>query len=125
MRTVVREIKVFKFSELSEDGKEHAKENDRSNCGYSWRGEALKSIKALTEHFGGKVVDYSVDWFGGSYSSMKFGMPDMEREEIIERLGQLGTFDPESLRGHGDCKLTGFCHESESIKIAAQWLSGQ
>jgi hypothetical protein len=43
-------------------------------------------------------------------------MPDdMSSEEISERLASLGTYDPETLKGHGDCVLTGYVHDENAI----------
>lgn len=60
MRT--KEIKVYRFSELNDEAKEHAKQEHASACGYSWSAEALDSLKALARHFGGELSDWSIDW---------------------------------------------------------------
>jgi len=110
-----RTYTVYEFSELSEDAKQNAKNKHAELFGYSWGTEALESIGKLAEHFGGKVTRYSIDWFRGSHSSMLFEMPEMEPEEISARLAKLGTFDPETLKGHGDCALTGYSADEDAI----------
>jgi hypothetical protein len=43
-------------------------------------------------------------------------MPDnMERAEIAELLGQLGSFNASTLQGDGECKLTGVCCDEDAI----------
>lgn len=115
MRTAT--IQILKFSELSANAKQRAKDDYANNHGYSWEDEALDSMKKLAEHFGGTVRNnYSIDWFGTTRSWMYFDMPDdMEPEEIRRRLDQLGTYDAETLKGHGDCALTGVCHDEDAI----------
>lgn len=114
MRT--KTINVYSFAELSDKAKERAKQSYAADCGYRWADEALKSMNALAEHFGGAVKDWSIDFFASSYSSMDFDMPDdMTAKEIRARLRELGTYDSKTLRGHGDCKLTGFCIDEDAV----------
>jgi hypothetical protein len=110
-----RTYQVFKFSELSKQGKERAKADYAADIGYSWADEALASIEALAAHFGGKVSRYSIDWFDSSPSSMSFDMPEMEKDEIERRLRELGDFNAKTLKGSGDCVLTGVCHDEDAI----------
>lgn len=117
MRKVIQKFNVYRFSELSDDAKEKAKQWYQG-CGdaYIWGDDALESIKALAKHFGGKLKSYEIDWFDSvPCSPPKFEMPEMEREEIEELLGQLGSYDHKTLRGHGDCKLTSFCADEDAI----------
>lgn len=123
MRTKTVTFNVYKFSELSEKAKSRAKYDHFASVGYSWDNEAMGSIKALAAHFNGKVSDWQIDWWENSYSSMKFDMPDMEfamePEEQIpfieKRLAALGDYDPETLKGTGECKLTGVCFDEDAI----------
>lgn len=113
MRTM--EIKVYQFNELSEKAKDTAKQNYKNIFGYAWSQEAIDSLDALAKRFGAKLKDYAIDWFNGSYSSAEFDAPEMEREEIAAILKTLGSYDPITLQGHGDCKLTGFCMDESAI----------
>ena len=112
MRT--KQIRVYRFAELSDEAKERAKQEYASACGYSWSTEALDSLKALARHFGGELSDWSIDWFGGP-SSASFDMPEMDRDEIAAELAKLGEYNPETLKGIGDCKLTGYCADESAI----------
>ena len=115
MRTITKTVKLFKFCELSEVGKDKAK-MDMAIMGYSWADEALESIQELAKHFGGRVKNYSIDWFKSSCSSMSFDMPeDMTKTEIRKRLRDLGKYNRKTGRGLGECKLTGFCMDEDAI----------
>lgn len=109
------EVDVFKFSELSDEAKQRAKIDHESACGYSWSEEAMDSIKALAAHFGGRMSDWEVDWSNSSYSSATFDMPEMSAKDIRKLLGELGSFNRKTLKGKGDCKLTGFCMDEDAI----------
>lgn len=119
-------IKVYTFDELSPAAKQRAKDRYASGNGYICAGDAMNSLRALANHFGGKLANYEIDWFDGSYSSTKFDMPELEPEEITERLGDLGDFNPETLKGHGDCKLTGYCADEDAIDgVRIAWNEGE
>lgn len=114
MKTITRSINVYSFSELSEKAKQHAKDH-AARHGYAFAEDALASLKALAEHFGGSLSNWDVDFFNNSHSFAHFGMPEMEPEEIANQLDALGTFNPETLKGHGDCVLTGYCADEDAI----------
>ena len=114
--TVNTRIKTYTFDELDEKAKEKAKYDAMADIGYAWSYEAIESLKKMAEHFGGKVRNYSINFFNSSYSSAKFDMPeDMEPHEIMAKLDELGTYNSETLQGHGDCKLTGYCGDESVI----------
>ena len=83
--------------------------------GYSWGKEALGSLKALAQYFGGRLSDWSIDWSDYNRSSAEFAMPDLDHEEIAGLLAELGAYHPDTLRGLGDCKLTGYCADEDAI----------
>lgn len=114
MRTI--ELKVYKFSELSEKAKDKAMQDFASTEGFVWAEDYKLSLDRLAKHFGGAMVDYNLDFFSGKYTSYAiFEMPDMSQEEIAEKLTELGAYNPETLKGLGDCKLTGFCADESAI----------
>ncbi len=113
MKTV--EIKVYRFDELSDEAKEKAKYDYKSVWGYAWADEAIASLKAMAEAFGAKLRDYEVDFFNSSHSGAKFDAPNLSRCEIKKILAGLGSYDPKTLQGHGDCKLTGFCMDEDAL----------
>lgn len=123
MHTV--EIGVYSFEELSEEAKDRVRENWKSIDGYNDHDEAMESLKHLAKHFGGELKDWEIDWFDGSYSHATFEMPDdMEYDQVAQRLGALGTFNPETGCGHGDCELTGYCHDEWAIDGFRQhWIA--
>lgn len=119
---------AYRFSELNPEAKEVAKNNHQCRNSYLFSDEAMASIKALAEHFGGKIKDYSIDWSGDAApSSMDFEMPEeMEPDEIKRRLDALGSFNPETLRGHGDCVLTGYCADEDAIDgLRKAYMAGE
>lgn len=109
-----KQITVYSFDELSDTAKEHARQQ-YAQLGYNWADESLDSLKALAKHFGGKLSNWSIDFFNSSPSSATFEMPEMEVEEIKSLLDELGSFNPDTLRGNGDCKLTGYCADEAAI----------
>lgn len=131
MRTI--ETKVYTYGELSESARETARQNYAAEVGFISADEALASLRALAEHFGGKLTDYSIDFFNTSHSTARFDMPDFEGEHedgpdaMIEELAsQLGEYNPETLRGLGDCVLTGVCHDEDAIDgFRALYMTGE
>jgi hypothetical protein len=116
MRKIVKEIVLYRFSELSEKAKDVARQKEAALFGYPASDEALNSIHALAIHFGGRMYGYEIDWFGCSYSSAKFDVPDdMEHDEIASRLAVLGDYNKETLHGNGECRLTGWCYDEDAI----------
>lgn len=108
-------VKVYKFEELSDGAKEKAKQDYAAAFGFGYSDEAFASLKKLAEHFGGKLENYEVDFFAATYSQAHFDMPEMSRCEIRKRLKNLGPFDPKTLKGLGECKLTGCCTDEYGI----------
>lgn len=126
MKTITETFPIYRFSELSESAKQRAKDEHANLFGYAWADDSLMSIQALAKYFGGKLSDYSIDYFNASYSSLSFKMPEMEAEAIEAGLSQLGSFDPETLKGLGDCVLTGFCMDESAIDgFRAAWNDGE
>ena len=125
MKTI--ETTVYEFAELSDSAKDRARDWWRNaQTEYSWAGEAMASIKALAAHFSGKMSDWQIDWFNSSRSSASFSMPEMEAGEIESRMVDLGGFDSKTLRGQGDCKLTGYCADENAIDgFRKAWHAGE
>jgi hypothetical protein len=113
MRTAT--INIYTFGELSAKAKDRAKYDYQANMGYTSADEGWASLEGLVKHFDGRIADYSIDYFATSHSFARFDMPEMERDEIADRLADLGTFNAETLKGHGDCKLTGYCIDEDAI----------
>jgi hypothetical protein len=110
------EITAYRFPELSSRAKERVKAEHANVWGYSWSNEAMESLKALAKHFGGEMTDWSVDYFGGP-SSVTFRMPECDDDALVlgAKIMELGSFNPDTLKGHGDCKLTGVCFDEDAI----------
>lgn len=107
---------IYRFHELSETAKECAKIDEQSRGEWFRLDEFLDSLNKLAEHFGGCVTGYEIDCSNScSPSTASFEMPDMDREEIARRLEELGSYNPETLRGNGDCRLTGVCTDEDAI----------
>lgn len=131
MRTV--ETAVYSYDELAETARTAARQQYAAEVGFTSADEALASLRALAEHFGGTLADYEIDFFNGSHSTARFDMPDFEFEHedgaaaVIEELAsQLGEYNPETLRGLGDCVLTGVCHDEDAIDgFRALYMTGE
>jgi hypothetical protein len=134
-------IKVYKFSELSDKAKARVKYDHQVHGDDIDTDAYLASIKALAAHFGAKVKDYEIDWSGGAAPSlMSFEVP--ERESVVDvpddvdgndeaaydaaldkaweawlkgKLDELGQYNPETLKGVGECKLTGYGYDDDAI----------
>lgn len=105
---------VYEFLELSEATRQRVKDRHAANNNYANAAEALESLRLLAEHFDGVLVAWEIDWGGGS-GEADFEMPEMSRREIGRRLNGLGTYDKKTLKGHGDCALTGVCTDEDAI----------
>lgn len=124
-------IKVYKFDELSDQAKEHA--IDKYNQGeYFWGDDAMASLKAFLNHFNCNLKDWSIDFLEPYRNNIKIAYPDPEEDEalyedeILDLLNQLGSYDPETLRGNGDCKLTGYCMDESLIDgFRKAWFGGE
>lgn len=114
MRTI--ETKIFKFNELAAEGKERALENYRNSESFTFEEEYIGSIRELANRFGGRVKNYEIDFSGGfCHSSMEFDMPEMEEHEINGIFETLGQYNADTLKGLGDCVLTGYCTDEDAI----------
>lgn len=116
-------ITVYEFKELSDKAKDRARNSYVETFGYSGDSDALNSLKALAENFDGKIATYSIDWLDSSPSYAKFDMPDEDDHEdedaylewLKGKIDALGSYDPETLKGKGDCVLTGYCMDEDAI----------
>lgn len=65
METV--ELTVFEFDELDEAAKERARAWYRNGLEYPWFSESIDSIRAFADHFGSRVLDWSIGERGRDY----------------------------------------------------------
>jgi hypothetical protein len=117
-RTVIQQFDVYRFDELTPQAKDRAREwHQRAGDAYVWAHEALDSLKAFAQHFGARLTNWQIDWANSSPSRAEFTTPydDPTPEELAEQLDALGTYNPETLRGLGECKLTGYCTDENAI----------
>lgn len=113
MRTTT--IPIYKFNELPRAAKDRAKHDYGALHGYVSSGEAFKSLTELAKHFGGTLANYWVDFFATSHSSATFDMGELPQKEVKRRLDLLGSYNKTTLKGNGDCKLTGYCLDEDAI----------
>ena len=114
MRIITTTNKIYKFLELSRKAKNEVKQFYKEQFGYSWKFETIHTIKELIKRFDGSFTDSYIN-NDNLNITVKFSMPDMTSSEIDRRLAKLGTFDSVTLRGHGDCVLTGYFMDEEAI----------
>lgn len=111
-----RTYQAYTWAELSPSAKDRARQAAQEDMGYPWAEDALASLKALAQHFGGEMADYSIDWFNSSYSSADFSMPEEWTEKDIRAaLKTLGGYNRKTLKGNGECVLTGVCCDEDAI----------
>ena len=125
-RKIITEKMVYKFEELSESAKEKALEDYFTDFEYFDGEEVIGGLKKLADALGGRMVDYSIDWYETYRTNVKFDMPELlieydpenddpankeeaeyNKKEFEKTLESLGAYDPKTLKGDGDCKLTG------------------
>jgi hypothetical protein len=128
MKTITKTETVYEFNELSDAAKDRARELLCRE--YSWADEAMESIEAFAQHFNCYVSDSTIYFDGSMPSSCEFSHANCTRildtEEIWRRLKELGSFDPKTLMGSGDCKLTGYCMDESAIDgFRKAWFSGE
>jgi len=113
----MREIKtkVYRYNELSDNAKEIARQSYAAIYGYLHEEEAIASIKALAKHFQGEVVEFDIYFSGGSHSSMQFDMLNLSSKDIQRLLDELGDYNKDTLKGLGECKLTGMGYDEDAI----------
>lgn len=124
---ITKTITLYSFDELTEKAKNRAREDYATNDGYLWADDALKSLSALAEKFGGKLVNYSITWDNSSPSRALFDMPDdMTESETADVLRTLGGYNKRTGRGNGDCVLTGYCMDEDAIDgLRAAFRAGE
>jgi hypothetical protein len=113
-----RNINVYTFAELSPEVKGQVRDHYEIILGGScWDVgyEYISSLKALAQFFDGQIRNYNLDWSGSSHSYVEFDMPEMEEKEILRRIKELGSYNKHTLKGKGDCKLTGVCYDEDAI----------
>lgn len=116
MRTETITRNIYEFHELSPEAKQKAKDDHDACCGYTWGKEAEASITALGQHFGATMSEWVFDYTNGHRSYVHWDNTDtLTIREVTERLGQLGSYDPQTLKGTGECKLTGYCMDEPAI----------
>ncbi len=117
MRQETTTRNIYKFTELTDDAKANAKQEFSTHDDFPQGQEARESLEKLAEHFGCNLIDYEIDYTASSYSSAKFMTPDdgMNENELRALLTGLGTYNKETLRGNGDCVLTGVCYDEDCI----------
>lgn len=122
-------ITLYRFSELLSGAKERARDEAQSVFGYPWADDALASLRAFAEWFDYRLSDYNVDFFNCSYSSAKFesaGDDELTADDVEGRLVALGSYNPETLRGDGQCELTGYCSDEDAIDgFRIAWHAGE
>ena len=117
MRTIT--TTVYTFEELTEDAKEQALQhwNENGAQEYFWGEDALNSLKAGIEHFNCTLSNYSIDFLESNRSSVKIDTPyhEPDEDELDELIESSGSYNPETFKGLGDCKLTGYCMDEDFL----------
>lgn len=124
MKTITKTETVYEFNELSDAAKDRARELLCSE--YSWADEAMESLEAFARHFDSKLTDRQINFACAARSTADFSCSDLDTDEIWRRLKELGSFDPKTLIGSGECKLTGYCMDESAIDgFRKAWFSGE
>lgn len=116
MRTI--ELKAYSFDELSEEAKQTALENNANNAEYFWGDDAIRSLEKFMEHFNCSLSRYSIDWFEKYRNEIKIDVPDymndISEDELKNLINGMGSYNPDTFRGLGDCKFTGYCADEDA-----------
>lgn len=112
---------VLRYAELDDKAKETAKEWHQ-HYGYMHADEAMETLDELVERFGSEIIDYQIDWSCRGQSRAEFGAPDEYYDDgsdteasLKAMIESLGSYNPETLKGLGDCVLTGVCWDEDAI----------
>jgi len=108
-------VNIYRFCELNARAKDRARDAFVETFGFKRSAEYMASLFALVKRFGASIDHYSVDWFEDAESFIRLNCPEMDREDIDEILATLGTYNPETLEGLGDCVLTGVSYDESAI----------
>ena len=108
MRTI--EKNIYKFNELSDEAKEKAISKFMENESYFWGDDAIRSLEGFINHFCGKLNDYEIDWLEPYSNNIRFELSEgkFSGGELRMVIESMGSYDPKTLKGHGDCKFTGY-----------------
>lgn len=108
----MKTINVYTFSELSAKAKEKALEN--WNCSknntYFCGDDAIKSLEKFVAYFGGELLRYSIDFLEPAHNEYNINYlehEDITKTELKNLIKGMGSYDKKTLRGNGDCILTG------------------
>lgn len=121
---------VMGFDELGDKEKAIARIELQSVHGYVFEKEAMASLEALANHFSAKLSDWEVDWAGNgsdnfSHAHFDTGYMEHSEKELEQLIDELGSYNPETLMGVGECVLTGVCHDEDAIDgLRRAWHSG-
>lgn len=67
-----REVKVYRFSELSSSAKEKAINESNLPHEYLWHDDAMHSLFAWAREIGLEITDYRIDWANSSQCMIKY-----------------------------------------------------
>lgn len=135
----MREIKLYRFTELSEEAKKRVIEREitsrQNDSEIPWRDETFDSLKSLFEHtHGAKLLDYSLGMYEGY---LKVDLGDAENLTGARALGWIENNLLSGLRmtrakylskrkeyfGYGlrvgkipECPLTGYCADEDYLE---------
>ena len=127
MRTI--EKRVFTFDELSDEAREKALQNYAQDGEYFWSDDVMNSIKKGLLHFGYALKNWDIDFSNVNQSSWRVDAPDedVEDEECFDvDVENMGSYDPETLKGYGDCKFTGVCFDEDFADgVRKEWKDGE
>ena len=121
MKTITQDITLYQFDELSDRAKDNAIESMGANDMEHERFEIRKTIQAFEEHMN-VTLDWEIDYTDSmptkpTRASVPWYLEDADDPENIESLKDavesLGSYDPETLKGYGDCVLTGVIYDEE------------
>ena len=116
----VIETKVYTYEELNEKAKEKAREWYASVSDYPWGDEAIDTIKSFVKAFGGKLKNWSLDWSGGSYSSVDFQLD--KNVENLFGVRALKWILNNGIDVSGNYPFTGMCFDENALDSVRAFL---
>ena len=119
MRTI--ETTVYTFSELSDEAKEKALENNACTAELFWSNEYLDSIKKACEYFDIELKYYSIDWSNSNLCSFKIS--EHENSELSGvRLFKYLINRYKANEILDNCEFTGFCADCDFMDEIKKFL---
>lgn len=122
MRTI--ETKLYKYTELSEEAQERARNDRRSASWYgdAWEGEWRDTLKHAADAFSVEAGDWSVGLYQPSYASLRVRDEAVAELEGVRAWKYLRANYADAIGERGSCPFTGYCGDEDLLDPLRNFL---